>query len=66
MDKPTTINDNSEVKREWDSLEYQPAGVQNYEILYSAHENLNNITSQGVTESFCKPITLHAVFLISL
>lgn len=60
MDKPTTINDNSEVKREWDSLEYQPAGVQNYEILYSAHENLNNIISQGVTESFCKPITLNA------
>ena len=59
MDKPTETN-NSEVKREWNSLDFSAGGVQNYEILYSAHENLNNITSQGVTKEFCKPITLNA------
>ena len=59
MDKPTETN-NSEVKREWSSLDFTAGGVQNYEILYSAHENLNNLTSQGVTKEFCKPITLNA------
>lgn len=59
MDKPTETN-SSEVKREWNSLDFTAGGVQNYEILYSAHENLNNITSQGVTKEFCKPITLNA------
>ncbi len=59
MDKPTETN-NSEVKREWNSIGFTAGGVQNYEILYSAHENLNNITSQGVAKEFCKPITLNA------
>ena len=59
MDKPTRTN-NNEAKREWSALEFVQAGIQNYEILYSAHENLKNITSQGVTKEFCTPITLNA------
>lgn len=59
MDKPTDTN-NDEAKREWSALDFVPAGIQNYEILYSAHENLNNITSQGVSKDFCTPITLNA------
>ena len=59
MDKQTETT-NNEAKREWSALEFAPAGIQNYEILYSAHENLNNITSQGVTKEICKPITLNA------
>lgn len=59
MDKATET-DNLEAKKEWESLSIKPDGVKNYEILYSAHENLNNITSQGVNKDYCTPITLNA------
>jgi uncharacterized protein len=59
MDAPSTTN-SSEIKKEWEVLGMESAGVQNFEILYSAHENVNNLTSQGVTEDFCKKITLNA------
>lgn len=59
MDKPT-VTGNKEAKREWDALNDGPNGVQNYEILYSAHENLNNLITQGVNKSLCTPITLNA------
>ena len=59
MDK-ATVTDNSEAIREWEALNTEASGVQNYEILYSAHERLDSLTSQGVTEDFCKPITLNA------
>ncbi|MBU2922494.1 ATP-binding protein [Winogradskyella psychrotolerans] len=59
MDKQTQTS-NTEAKREWDSLNFEPKGIQNYEILYSAHENLNNVISQGVSGDLCTPITLNA------
>lgn len=59
MDKPT-VTDNIDAKNEWSSLGFKASGVQNYEILYSAHENINILTSQGVSNEFCRPITLNA------
>tara|TARA_B110000027_G_scaffold126004_1_gene143924 strand:+ start:2623 stop:4212 length:1590 start_codon:yes stop_codon:yes gene_type:complete len=61
MDKPTST-DSSEAKREWDALGFTPSGIQNYEIVYSAHENVKNLTNQGVGGENCKmtPITLNA------
>ena len=59
MDQPTST-ENKEAIREWSTLGFKPEGVNNYEILYSAHENINNLTSQGVNKEFCTPITLNA------
>ena len=55
-----TITESDEAKREWDSLGYSKQGVRNYEILYSAHENKNELISQGVAGSLCNPVTLNA------
>ncbi len=59
MDQPTKTT-NLEVLNEWENLKFVASGVQNFEILYSAHENIDNIVSQGVTKNYCKPITLNA------
>jgi Cdc6-like AAA superfamily ATPase len=58
MDQASNIN-SDEVKREWESLDEKAEGINNYEILYSAHENINQLTNQGVTGN-CKAITLNA------
>jgi DNA helicase HerA-like ATPase len=61
MNKPTETN-NSDAIKEWNSLGFTPKGVQNYEILYSAHENKKNLEDQGVggENAQLKPITLNA------
>lgn len=59
MDQKTT-KDDPETLNEWAALDYKASGVQNYEILYSAHEDINSLISQGVTKEYCTPITLNA------
>ncbi|MBM71701.1 MAG: ATPase [Crocinitomicaceae bacterium] len=58
MNQASTLED-AEIKREWNALGHEPSGVENYSILYSAHENLDNLTNQGV-DGNCIPITLNA------
>lgn len=58
MDQASNI-DSTEVNREWEALGKKAEGINNYEILYSAHESVNQLTNQGVTGS-CKAITLNA------
>lgn len=59
MDKPSETT-SSAVLKEWDALGIGASGVQNYEILFSAHEDINSLTSQGVNGNLCRPITLNA------
>lgn len=59
MDKPSNI-ENDMINHEWDQIEYKPRGLTNYQILFSAHENIHSLENQGVTRSLCKPITLDA------
>ncbi len=59
MDQASKTN-NVEVLNEWENLNIGAIGVQNFEVLYSAHENVENLISQGVTGKYCKPITLNA------
>ena len=59
MDKETRTS-NQEALKEWSHLNFNSSGVKNYQILYSAHENLDIITNQGVTRDKCHPITLNA------
>jgi len=54
-----STTDSIEVKKEWDALGGKAGGINNYEILYSAHEDITQLTNQGVT-GICKPITLNA------
>jgi len=49
-----------EIDKEWKSINAKPKGINNYEILYSAHENINLLSSQGVDIEYCTPITLNA------
>lgn len=53
-------NSRPEVNIEWNALGVKAQGLNNFEILYSAHENLTDLTSQGVSGHLCKPITLNA------
>ena len=55
-----SVSDSEEVIREWGALGDTPKGIGNFEILYSAHEKVDNLASQGVTREICKPITLNA------
>ena len=59
MDQPS-ISHNIEVTNEWQSLNVQPTGIKNFEILYSAHEKIESLKGQGVTPEICRPITLNA------
>lgn len=59
MDQATN-NSNLQVKNEWDSIGAEAKGLNNFEILYSAHENINELVSQGISGHLCKPITLNA------
>ena len=59
MDQPT-LNNNGEVNREWSAIGEESKGVSHFEVLYSAHEDLNSLVSQGVTREVCRPITLNA------
>lgn len=58
MDQPSK-NTIPEVLKEWDAIGAKAKGVDNYDILYSAHEDVNQLVSQGVTGK-CTPITLNA------
>jgi len=59
MDKATNIK-SKEIHEEWDSVGVKPEGLTNYRILYSAHENLEELANQGVDKTLCEPITLMA------
>ena len=58
MNQATTLS-SPEINKEWSSLGETPSGIGNYEILYSAHEDIKNLTNQGV-DGDCTPITLNA------
>lgn len=59
MDFPTITN-SEEVKKEWNAIGAVEGGVSNFEILYSAHEKLEDLVSQGISGHLCRPITLSA------
>ena len=59
MDLPTLTN-SEEVRKEWNALGVNEGGVNNFEILYSAHEKLDDLVKQGVSKHLCRPITLSA------
>jgi uncharacterized protein len=59
MDQLSTTN-SEEVLKEWNSIGITQKGINNFEILYSAHENIDDLVSQGVSQHLCRPITLSA------
>ncbi len=59
MNQNTSIVDDS-IKEEWGSIDYNAEGLTKYRILYSAHEEISNLKSQGVDVNLCRPITLRA------
>lgn len=59
MNEPSTIV-NDDIIKEWEALKVKPRGVQSYDILYSAHYDINILKSQGVNSQYCTPVTLNA------
>jgi DNA helicase HerA-like ATPase len=59
MNEPSSVR-SPEIDKEWKSLGIQPAGVQSYEVLYSAHGDIESLKSQGVDSRLCTPVTLNA------
>lgn len=59
LEKPTRII-NPEILSEWNTLDIKPEGNTNFEILYSAHEDLDSYVAQEVNPDLCTPITLKA------
>jgi DNA helicase HerA-like ATPase len=61
MERATTIIDNNgDVKREWDSLGIHARGIQDFRILYSAHSSEQSLKTRGVDIDYCTPVTLNA------
>lgn len=59
LEKPTRIR-TDEILGEWAALNLEPQGNTNFEILYSAHEDLESYIAQEVNQDLCTPITLKA------
>jgi hypothetical protein len=59
MDLPSMTN-SEEVNKEWNAIGVSQGGVNNFEILYSAHEKVEDLVKQGVSKHLCRPITLSA------
>lgn len=55
MDKPSRTT-NPDVQKEWESLQEEPRGVDNFVVYYPANITMN--WSQGVSREVCKKITL--------
>ena len=62
LEKASTLS-NEEIDEEWKALNLSARGNNNFQILYSAHENLDNYVQQGVNSDLCIPITLKAIDL---
>lgn len=56
MDKPS-FTTREENKKEWESLEENPRGIENYTIYYPSNTSIDNYTT--INKSICKKITLN-------
>jgi hypothetical protein len=55
MDKPSN-NVNDKIKEEWESLNENARGIDNFAIYYPSTTNVKNV--EGINQNLCEPITL--------